>query len=184
MSSISNKHLSKSGQSTFASEELTLVEEKKTSKFREYNIKLNLNNKSINQDLCQKEDQEINEKIYSNYFEIDKNYNNSNDKSSILENEILDDQNEIKIMEIIDNALKCKIQGNLMFKQRSYEESISAYIKVNLVLTQALEMLKIDNKLVSGSNLQSIRIECLSNISLCYYIMRNYKESLKITETV
>jgi tetratricopeptide (TPR) repeat protein len=77
-------------------------------------------------------------------------------------------------------GMKHKENGNHLFKNENIEEALIEYYK-------ALELFTFEDPIQSVahlSNISMIKIECLNNIAVCYYVQNKYEKVLSITEKV
>lgn len=86
-----------------------------------------------------------------------------------------------ELRQLVKEANHFKKLGNDNFHIQQYETAIELYNKSLDLLTNTSNF----KELLSKTNIDSIKIECLSNIAICYLVMRkDYHKALEYTNKV
>jgi tetratricopeptide (TPR) repeat protein len=80
---------------------------------------------------------------------------------------------------VVKEAINYKAKGNESFNKQTYDQSIEYYHKALLTLNLTPDY----KELLSQTNIDSIKVECLNNIAICYLIkQKDYDKVLEFTE--
>lgn len=102
--------------------------------------------------------------------------NTSNNYSSNNSNTELKDD----LKALVQEAMYYKRIGNDLFNKKNYNNSIDYYKKALI----ALNFNSSYKELFSQSNINSIKIDCLNNIAICFLLKKEYDKVLDFTQQV
>ncbi len=119
-------------------------------------------------------------KMYEKNSLINKLNNNSDSTMlSAKPNENFFNSNEsLKIS--IDKVIQYKKRGNELIKEGKNKEAIECFEAGLKALNKNYEKVDLGTK----SNIDSIKIDCLNNIAMCNYLVKNYNKVLSYTQQV
>ncbi len=119
----------------------------------------------------------------SETFDSNARHQSFNEDRDIVSNmKMRNNDPELKddIRALVQEAMHYKRIGNDLFNKKSYNSSIDYYKKALI----ALNFNSNYKELFSQSNINTIKIDCLNNIAICFLLKKEYEKVLDFTQQV
>ena len=108
-------------------------------------------------------------------------YEHVDEKDTKLNNDVVSTKSDEVVLDYKENiqlAMQFKKIANDLFNKKSFTKSIEYFNK-------ALEHLNFNQaEIFNQSNINTIKIDCLNNISICYLLKKDHEKVLEYTSQV